>query len=393
MYTENIAFDGKSPVIMNVYNIGKYTLHCHEDVIEIIFVLKGEVQVKVSFEYFTLSEGDYVVVNREDSHKIWQHDQDDNIVAVFHVDLKYYQVNFPHIYYVIFACESFDLAKYKGQSYQLRQMLLDLMNSLLQGGGSAGERTADITARLVHTLVKEYSLERYYNRHKDISSDKLETYYTIIQYIYEQYHSKTLLQDISAKEFYSKSYISHIFKEVGAASFQDILGYIRVYKAERLLLETDDRLTAISGKCGFSDIKYFNRTFQKWFLVKPTDYRKIYQQQIGKASKLTKVADGKVQERINHFKNLAEQHTEYKVSITPITLKNIGSQADLLSCLKQDKELPETADDSQGLAGNTYAVIRMSDNGNLEHNRRLLEKLLNEFQDKTAGDIECWFIK
>lgn len=378
---------------MNVYNIDEYTLHCHEDVIEIIFVLKGKVQVKVSFEYFTLSEGDYVVVNREDSHKIWQHDQADNIIAIFHIDLKYYQATFPYIYYVIFACESFDLAKYKGQSYQLRQMLLNLMNSLLQGGKSVGERTADITDRLMHTLVKEYSLERYYNRNKDISSDKLETYYMIIQYIYEQYHSKTLLRDIASKEFYSKSYISHLFKEVGAASFQDILGYIRVYKAERLLLETNDGLTGISGRCGFSDIKYFNRTFQKWFLVKPADYRKIYQQQIGKASKLTKVTDDKVQERIKGFKNLTEQHSEYKVSITPITLKNIGSQADLLSCLKQDGELAATRDDSQELAGNTYAVIRLGDNGSSEHNRQLLEKLLHEFQNKVEGNIECWFIK
>ncbi|MBP2637053.1 MAG: AraC family transcriptional regulator [Firmicutes bacterium] len=393
MYTENIAFDGKSPVIMNVYNIDEYTLHCHEDAIEIIFVLQGEVKVKVSFEYFTLGAGDYVVVNREDSHKIWRHGEDDNMVAIFHVDLKQYQEIFSHIYYVLFACESFDLAKYKGQSYQLRQMLLNLVGSLLRSEDNAGETTADITDRLVHTLVNDYSLERYYNRHKDVSSDKLETYYTILQYIYEQYHSKTLLQDISSKEFYSKSYISHLFKEVGAASFQDILGYIRVYKSERLLLETDDRLTAISGQCGFSDTKYFNRTFQKWFLMKPADYRKVYQQQIGKDSKLTKVADDNVQERIKHFKNLTEQHSEYKVSMTPITLKNIGSQADLLSCLQQNGELAATRDDRHRLAGNTYAVIRISDNGNTEHNRQLLEKLLNEFQDTAVGDIECWFIK
>jgi hypothetical protein len=95
--------------------------------------------------------------------------------------------------------------------------------------------------------------------------------------------------------------------------------YIRVCKAERLLLETDDHLTTISGQCGFSDIKYFNRTFQKWFLVKPADYRKIYQQQIGKDSRIAKVDEDKVRESIRHLKNLTEQHTGYKVSMTPIT--------------------------------------------------------------------------
>lgn len=379
---------------MNVYHIDEYPLHCHEDAIEIIFVLKGAVKAKVSFEYFTISEGDYVVVNREDSHKIWRHDEADNIVAIFHISLKHYRACFPHIYYVLFCCESFDLAKYKGQTNQLRQMLLNLIDSMIQRGGEAGETTEDITARLMNVLVKEYSLERYYNRNTDISADKLEKYYKIMKYIYEKYHDKNILQDIARNEFYSKSYISHLFKEVGAASFQDVLGYIRVYKAERLLLETDYSSTMISEQCGFSDIKYFNRIFKKWFLMKPVDYRKSYQNQIGKDIKATKVDDGKVVERIEHFGNLAEDNAEYKVSMTPLTLKNIGSKTDLLNYLNQDKPLAEIGGGtSQGQAGNTYAIVRIGDNCNLEHNMRLLEKLLHNFQNRVASDIEFWFIK
>lgn len=394
MYTESILLDGRSPVNMNVYKIDEYTLHCHEDAIEIIFVLKGAVKVKVSFEYFTLREGDYVVVNREDSHKIWRHDKADNIVAIFHISLEHYRACFPYIYYVLFTCESFDLAKYKGQTNQLRQLLLKLMDSIIRGGGEAGETAEDITARLMNVLVKEYSLERYYNRNKDISADKIEKYYTIMKYIYEKYHDKNILQDISRNEFYSKSYISHLFKEVGAASFQDVLGYIRVYKAERLLLATDYSITMISEQCGFSDVKYFNRIFRKWFLMKPSDYRKSYQNQIGKDIRATKVADGKVAERIAHFGNPAEDNAAYKVSMTPLTLKNIGSKTDLLNCLNQDKTLAESGGRAgRGRAENTYAVIRIGGNRNLEHNKRLLEKLLRDFQSRVASDIEFWFIK
>ena len=394
MYTEPIPFDGKSPVIMNVYNIDEYTLHCHEDAIEIILVLQGAVKVKVSFEYFTLGEGDYVVVNREDSHKIWRLGEADNMVAIFHISLDQYCACFPRVYYVLFACESFDLAKYKGQSYQLRQMLLSLMVSLLWGAGNVGETTEEITDRLMHALIKDYSLERYYNRNRDISADKLEKYYTIMKYIYEKYYDKNILQDISQNEFYSKSYISHLFKEVGAASFQDILGYIRVYKAERLLLETDYGSNMISEQCGFSDIKYFNRTFKKWFLMKPSDYRKSYQGQIGKDSKVTKVAADKVAARITQLRNLAKDNAEYKVSMTPLTLKNIGSKTDLLNCLDQDKTLAEIEGEaSEERSGNTYAVIRIGNNCNPEHTKKLLEKLLHDFQNKVVSDIEYWFIK
>lgn len=390
MYTESILFD-KSPVIMNVYNIDEYTLHCHEDAIEIIFVLKGEVKVKVSFEYFTLGEGDYVVVNREDSHKIWRSGAKDNIVVIFQLSLKHYRAFFPHIYYVLFSCESFDLVKYKGQTNQLRQLLIKLLECMIRGGA---DETVQLTTGLMKVLVREYSLERYYNRSKDISAEKLETYYKIMKYIYEQYHDKNILQDISRKEFYSKSHISHLFREVSGAGFQDILGYLRVYKAERMLLETKDSLTMISAQCGFSDSKYFNRTFKKWFLMKPSDYRQNYQYQIGKDNKVEEVASGKLEEIISSLKNIAEDNTEYKVSMTPIMLKNIGSKTNLRNYLDQDEALAEIKGEvSQGQTGNTYAIIKIAENSSLAQNKRLLEKLLKEFQSRAVGDIDFWFSK
>jgi AraC-like DNA-binding protein len=394
MYAESIPFDEQLPVMMNVYHIDEYPLHCHEDAIEIIFVLKGAVEVKASFEYFTLNEGDYVVINREDSHKIWRHDESENMVATFHISLKYYRASFPYIDYVLFCCESFDLAMYKGQTNRLRRMLLELMDSVMRGGGKSEETTEGITARLMNVLVKEYSLERYYNRNTDISADQIEKYYTIMKYIYEKYHDKNILQDIASNEFYSKSYISHLFKEVGAASFQDILGYIRIYKAERLLLETDYSMTAISERCGFSDIKYFNRIFTKWFLMKPSDYRKSFQDQIGKEIKATKVDSGKVVERIEHFENLVEDHAEYKVGLTPLTLKNIGSKTDLLNYLNQEKTLAESGDGAtRGQSDPAYAIIRIGDDGNPEETKRLLEKMLRDLQSRLTGDIEYWFVK
>lgn len=393
MYTEIISFD-KSPVIVNVYKIDEYTLHCHEDAIEIIFVLKGKVKVKVSFEYFTLREGDYVVVNREDSHRIWRQGTADNLVAIFHISLKQYRNSFPHIYYVLFSCESFDLAKYKGQTSQLRQMLLKLVGSMIRGKGEAAET---ITNRLINVLVKEYSLEQYYNRNTFINADKIEKYYTIMKYICEKYYDKNILQTISQNEFYSKSYISHLFKEVGAASFQDILGYIRVYKAERLLLETKYSITMISEQCGFSDIKYFNRIFKKWFMIKPSDYRKNYQNQIGKDNKVIKADTDsiiEVVERMEQCSKLAEDTGEYKVSMTPLTLKNIGSKTDLLNYLNQGKSLAQIGEESsRERDGSTYAIIKINDNCNLEKNTRTLEKLLKNFQNKVASDSQFWFIK
>jgi len=388
MYTESIAFNNKIPVVVNIWHIDKYPLHCHEDVIEIILVLRGTVQVKSSFEFFTLNAGDYIVVNREDSHKIWKHGEADNLVAIFHINLKSYRTSFPHIDYVIFACESFDLAKYKGHTEQLRRMLLQLYNSLIQHRNKSSSAVQEITDRLMEMLVKEYSLERHYNRSGDIRSDKLEIYYKIVGYIYEHYHRKNILQYIAGQEFYSTSYISHLFKEVGAASFQDILGYIRVYRAERLLLETDDSIARIAEKCGFSDSKYFNRTFYKWFQMLPSDYRKMYQKEIVKSIKVIRAVDDEVEAAIQLLNVQTDDSDEYTISITPITLKNLGSKTDLLNYLKRD-ELAATGQGSQGRP--TYIIIRISEEGTPEKTRQLVGEKLRELQQ--SGNIEFWMVK
>lgn len=47
--------------------------------------------------------------------------------------------------------------------------------------------------------------------------------------------------------------------------------------AEHQLLATDATMLEISTRCGFSDVKYFTRTFVDWFHLSPADYRRRYQ--------------------------------------------------------------------------------------------------------------------
>jgi AraC-like DNA-binding protein len=48
---------------------------------------------------------------------------------------------------------------------------------------------------------------------------------------------------------------------------------LRLRQAARLLLETDQPVRAIAGKCGFSDALYFSRRFRDFMGVPPTEYR------------------------------------------------------------------------------------------------------------------------
>jgi AraC-like DNA-binding protein len=62
-----------------------------------------------------------------------------------------------------------------------------------------------------------------------------------------------VLDIIAESERYSKSYVSHIVKEVAAVSFSDLLVYFRVARGERILLTTDHTMIEVAAASGFSD--------------------------------------------------------------------------------------------------------------------------------------------
>ena len=94
--------------------------------------------------------------------------------------------------------------------------------------------------------------------------------------MYSNYDQKINLQEISEKEYMSLFYLSHSFKDITGYSFRDWLNFVRVEKAEKLLLKTALPITEIAYQCGFSDVRYFNKHFVKWYKITPNKYRNLF---------------------------------------------------------------------------------------------------------------------
>lgn len=325
MYTETIPFEQDMPITYDAYKVSHYHLHCHAGVIEVLILLSGSARVKVSFEEFDMKEGDYIVINAEDSHSIYAADSKCEIASLY-FDTKRYKEHIPYLDYVLFACESFDLVKYKNQTHTLRRMIASLLlhlakNQLSLQNQAARENMIRSAEELLWIFVNEYDLKNYYSRNWNAGYHKTEKYYKIIQYIFEHYEMKNLMDYIAKNEFYSKSYITHLFKQVGASSFQDYLTYFRLYRSERLLLDSEIPIIEIAERCGFSDIKYYTSNFKKWFLRTPSEYRKIYQPEIAKISLFQRM---RVEDIIDKMESLIKNNTDdtqYKAAINPLSIK------------------------------------------------------------------------
>ena len=92
-----------------------------------------------------------------------------------------------------------------------------------------------------------------------------------------RFSEKLLLTDLAKEMNVSLYYLSHFFKENFHMPFQEYLSRVRCEKARRMLLLTDRSLLDISIACGFSDPKYFGRSFRTFYGMAPKEYRKDFE--------------------------------------------------------------------------------------------------------------------
>lgn len=109
-------------------------------------------------------------------------------------------------------------------------------------------------------------LER--ENHHDLAMNNAKAYI-------EKYYMKDIsLDEISMVAGYSKSHFSRTFKEMMGVNFSKYLVQVRIERAEKLLINSDQSIYDISLEVGFNDYSYFSKAFKDAYGLSPKDYRK-----------------------------------------------------------------------------------------------------------------------
>lgn len=83
------------------------------------------------------------------------------------------------------------------------------------------------------------------------------------------------ISDIADNIFISKSYLQKIYKLYFSKSIIEELIQFRLEKAKKMLIETDQTVSDIAMKCGYTTYNYFVRQFRTFENVSPSQYRKL----------------------------------------------------------------------------------------------------------------------
>lgn len=122
-----------------------------------------------------------------------------------------------------------------------------------------------------------YMLVEFYRKAQEQASHSTpnkELYFKALNLIYNDEVYPLTCKSLAKVLNYSESYLRYVFKTEGHTTVQAKINQIRIEKAMRLLRDTDNSITQIAFRVGFTDSNYFSTYFKKQTGQSPLGYRK-----------------------------------------------------------------------------------------------------------------------
>ncbi|GAA0077499.1 helix-turn-helix domain-containing protein [Clostridium sp. CTA-5] len=298
MRREYISYEKNLPILISYVSIKEYPLHWHNS-IEIIYVLKGHLNITIDTDNFQLTENELEIINVEETHSIYSNDEN-NKVLIFQIDSTFFEKYYKDIKNMFFYTNSSDDSAQEGEEYEeLRKLLSRILCEFIQKQEDFNKEIESNLINLLYHLLNHFHYLIYEKEDLKENSEQLERYHRISKYIYNNYNNNITLQEIAKKEFLSPHYLSHEIKSATGYTFTNLINLTRVEESLKLLLDTDMSISEISDEIGFSHIRYYNKNFKFYYNCTPFQYRKKYKVDEKTLEKLKDVDYYPVKESLN----------------------------------------------------------------------------------------------
>ncbi len=324
---------------VEVSNVTEEREHFHQD-IELLFVLEGNLDVKIGEQTTHMKQEDILVVNANKRHSFKA--SEDILLAKLYITYQLVSDIFESNN-IIFWCDS---TKGNNDRYEeLRDTLKKLLNHYLSTRGGVANFGHIAMCYQVMDLLSVHFLVRAGDREGEDENLKFENRISQINnYIRANYNQPISLNDLASRLYLSEGYLSRFFKKNYGMNFASYLSNIRLYHAVDDLLYTDQPVTRIAYDNGFASVAVFNKVFKTAYGETPSVFRKQSRKKLEEEKEQN---DTVVEERLEEFlrndgirreeqKALETERTEFSVLTQERTdffwndMINIGAAEDLL---------------------------------------------------------------
>ena len=263
MLLQTKNFDSKTTVITN-FNREKYH---HDDHIhlfsELVYVLKGEMQVKVDNATETAKEGDIIIVPPLAVHGYNAEDYTEHWMCTFSNDLLLDFISEKELFaggttFVFTPSE--DLRAYiAGRLIDGKRKPIPLSSEMIR-----------FFKATLHAVFDEYF------RRVSMSTERnnIHTISKILLYMHAHSSENLSLESIGKALGYSPKYLSKCFSSLKGLNFYRLLNSFRAETAKQLLRKNELRIIDIAVECGYSSERSFQRAFLQIVGKTPSEYRR-----------------------------------------------------------------------------------------------------------------------
>lgn len=244
--------------------------HCHENQIEMGFILSGRGKYRIDDIIYTVEEGDLLIINPGMYHQALTDGNGKPTVEFFvgFTDVAFQGMEANHfpiceepilhttgelrqkLFRIASSMEAENAVWKQGRYFMLRSYLVQMLLLLIreqaepikQGKGYAFE-----------SVSKKYVVEQ------------------IVNYFEDHYAEKISLDQIAENMYLSPFYISKIFKsETGDTPIRHLIN-IRLERAKEILERGDcNSIQEVAARVGYEDAYHFSKLFKKKYHVPPS---------------------------------------------------------------------------------------------------------------------------
>jgi AraC-like DNA-binding protein len=258
-------------------NISSEDVSCHwHNHMEILYLISGKAVIYVDNEAFEFSEGDFILINSNETHYTKSIEAPKFLVIQFKSSLinpnldSYFEAK----YFLPFIQKELKYAKHVklNPDNNLKGLLSETLEDFKEKyKGYELNIKANIYKIFVWLIRNNYINLPPVN---DMDMNTLSKMSCVLEYISSNYMNEITIDSASKMAFMSYHHFCRTFKRATGRTFIEQLNFIRLREAEKLLISGEMNISEVALHVGFPTVTYFTRLFKKEKGITPLLYRK-----------------------------------------------------------------------------------------------------------------------
>ena len=246
-------------------------MHWH-DAVEIIYVLKGQLTIKMELISYDLTAGDCIIINPDQVHSTISIGGNTSLLLqIPHKDLAQLC---PATINKRFICDPHSKAKRQTQNMARLKSLMEQIPGTMDGNDDYSSLLqASILLEIIYVLYASFahSVTAADINKSEKNRNKLET---IFEYTKNHYNEQIALEDVADLLHFQVNYFCRFFKQNTGMTYLNYLNEYRLSKIYHDLIVTDLPLSQLLEIHGFTNYKVFSRLFKERFQTTPKKLNK-----------------------------------------------------------------------------------------------------------------------